>query len=251
MEEVELRAKPWRGAWRELKRLYRRDDPIARKVIHWLSYTWLPRCHANAQERVRLETSLREGQISKEEYDRRRTEFEDKFHRKELMEDIGLDFVNRNHYHAVSVFFRRERELTTQVLRRFSQELRWQNLRESGRTIEEIWWEFVQSCLSWGVFPVYADPDDGNHHKLLLFADFRWLFEHFRKRVNTELSRKTAMVTGVEAGGRGLPLRAGLDPLPLPKNPFLSLPEPRVCPDCQVPFSTDRELVDHHRSTHS
>ncbi len=170
------------------------------------------------------------------------------------MEAIGLDFLNRNHYQAVSKFFRNERELTAHVFQRFTEEARWRELKEKmdrhELTLEQVWWSFIQSCLSWGVFPVYADPDDENYHKLLTFADWRYLFENFRARLKSELDSKAEMVYAIEASGRGLPARQELTPLPLPQNPFVSLPEPRTCPDCGMPFSSDRELVDHHRQAH-
>jgi len=254
MREFHIRSKTWPGALRELQRYYRKNNRITRDILHWLKYTWLPRCQRNAHERVRIEQDFQNGKITQEDHDRLMAQFEDKFHRKELMQAIGLDFLNRNHYQEVSQFFRNERELTAQVLRRFTEETRWRDLRERldrrEITMEEIWWDFIQSCVSWGVFPVYADPDDENYHKLLTFADWRWLFENFRKRVKSELDRKTDVVYAIEAGGRGLPVAEALTPLPLPSNPFVSLPEPRLCPECQMPFSSDRELIDHHRRVH-
>ena len=254
MREIQIRSKTWPGALRELQRFYRRNNRITKGVLHWLTYTWLPRCQANIQERVRIEQDFQSGRIDSEAHDRLMGQFEDKFHREELMNDIGLGFRHRDHYNEVSQFFRNERELTARVLGRFTEEARWRDLKEKldhGEiTMEQIWGDFIQSCLSWGVFPVYADPDDENYHKLLTFADWRDLFENFRTRVKSELETKASIVKSIEAGGKGLPVGEALSPLPLPSNPFLSLPDPRLCPDCRMPFSSDRELVDHHRQTH-
>ena len=254
MPELQVRSKTWPGALRELQAYYRGNSQTTRKILHWLTYTWLPRCQVNSHERVRIEQDYQSGKIPLEEHDRLMSQFEDKFHRKELMDSIGLDFYNRNDYHHVSRFFRNERELTAHVLERFTQEAKWRDLKERMEkreiSMEEVWWAFIQSCLSWNVFPVYADPDDGNYHKLLTFADWRSLFENFRTRVKSELETKAGLVYAIEAGGRGLPAAQALNPLPLPANPFLSLPDPRVCPDCNMPFTSDGELVSHHRQSH-
>lgn len=249
MSDIEIKSKTWPGALKELQGIYRHNDKVSRDILRWLKYVWLPRCQTNAVERVQIEKNYQSGQLTEEEYEKEIAKFEDKFQREELMKDIGLDFLNRYDYMAVSRFFRNERELTAHVLNRFTQEPRWQTMKDN-RPLEEIWWEFIQSCLSWGIFPVYADPSDENHHKLLTFADWRYLFEGFRKRVVSELSNKAELIRAVEADGRGLPLGAGLSPLPIPDNPFLSLPEARVCPDCGMPFSSDKELIEHHRKMH-
>ena len=249
MSDIEIKSKTWPGALRELQRYYRHNDKITRDIVRWLRYTWLPRCQKNAAERIQVEKDFQSGKLSQNDYEKALSQFEDKFHREELMTDIGLDFLNRNHYASVSTFFRNERELTARVLNRFTEEARWQTMKDN-RPLEEIWWEFIQSCLTWGIFPVYADPDDENYHKLLTFADWRFLFERFRKRVSSEIINKTDMIRAIEAGGKGIPISAGLSPLPLPNNPFLTLPAPRVCPDCGMPFSSDKELIDHHRKAH-
>lgn len=165
------------------------------------------------------------------------------FEVKQMIADCGLDYNSRRDYGETMGFLMMMRGAFGEVLEIFFGSQQFKNLKAKGATDEQIFQALVNSAVSWGIYPVWSDPND-RHYKLFECWDFIKMMKRRAQCSVNELNTKARIV------GRTVEALPSLRPLERPKlgqdGVLYELPGGIRCDKCQQVFDTQEDFVKHY-----
>lgn len=112
---------------------------------------------------------------------------------RDIMKGIGLDYYNRLDYSKVQGYFADNRKLLADAMTFFVQpdedgKSAYDRYLEKGMDPKEIFRRFIVSAMSYGIYPFYADRNDGNKLKPLERADYNRLLNQRLDAIKSEVN---------------------------------------------------------------
>jgi len=165
------------------------------------------------------------------------------FDLKVMMEECGLEYVNKNDYSRVMTFLAAMRNAFMDIMDIFFESQEFEKYKASNMDTEEIFAKLVDSAVSWGVYPVWNDPYD-HQYKLFSCWDFITLMKRGARRAVSELNSKAQIVGGLTSA---LPELAPVERPQLERDGLLyELPGGIRCDKCKAIFNTQEEFAKHY-----
>ena len=177
----------------------------------------------------------------------------DAFLLRNVMDDLGLDYNDRNTYTKAVMFFMKERKVTQYGLDVFWQSEEYQRYIHEGHTNEELWHKFMKAAFSWDIYPLWSDPSDEHRYKLLGLYDYISLLSKRRKAIQSEVSSRAEEIKAIEPKISILSLLKPLDGQTQELRPYETLklmPARHECPLCHNVYISAEKLAEHLERDH-